>query len=144
MSYGTLTDGRDAIVAVLEIAKGRIGIEGQRTCDVLINEWRASLRSPKASHKISEVDCVLLDEDYPDQVKILREALEMIFASEAELRQFTHENFEHVYRRLKETDRWDHIISQIIDYCKKRGQVKRLWELMEEKNPQILKQFRKR
>jgi hypothetical protein len=89
-------------------------------------------------------NAVFIDEDYPDQVKILRECLEMIFASEAELRQFCHEHFAYIYRRLRETDRWDHIISQIIDYCKNRGEVKTLWRLIKEKNPQILTQLVKR
>ncbi len=41
VSYGKLSDGRDALEAVLEAAKQYFGQEGQEEADSLIHQWRA-------------------------------------------------------------------------------------------------------
>lgn len=52
LSYGTLKDGRDALEAVLEVAKNSVGQDKQRECDTLIQELR-SFRSPSSQPTVS-------------------------------------------------------------------------------------------
>jgi hypothetical protein len=40
MEYGKLEDGRDALEAVLGAVRSQVGLEGNTTCDSLIQEWR--------------------------------------------------------------------------------------------------------
>jgi formylglycine-generating enzyme required for sulfatase activity len=40
VSYEKLKDNRDALAAVLEASKDRVGVRGQQVCDGLIAEWR--------------------------------------------------------------------------------------------------------
>lgn len=62
--------------------------------------------------------------------KTLRQKFEDVIMDEDDLRRFCQDNFRHVYRRLKPTDRWDHIVGQIIRYCETRNEVEKLNHLL--------------
>lgn len=103
----------------------------------LENEFRQleSDTPPKAPDK---VDCTPQNIMNP-----LRECMEQMFMDEGELRQFCQDHFKYVFRRLKNTDGWDHIIGQIILYCETRGELDNLWELLHLKSPSVYQQYAK-
>jgi hypothetical protein len=57
INYGKLTDGRDAIVAVLEAIKKNVGTERRETCETLIAEWNKlqTLRQKEPSNQKKNV-----------------------------------------------------------------------------------------
>ena len=50
IGYGSLQDGRDALEAVLDAAKGWVGFTRAEECDIFIAELRASRQRPAAYH----------------------------------------------------------------------------------------------
>lgn len=72
-----------------------------------------------------------------DQINGMRKSLEITFKTETELRRFCHDFYAYVDQRLKETDRYDYIVTNIIDYCQSRGVTHLFWSHINEHNPKV-------
>ena len=79
----------------------------------------------------------------PNEVMQLQKCMNNIFATEDDLRGFCLDNFEEIYRNLKEIDRRPHITREIIMYCKSRGTTDALWDLLRQQSLNITNNYRK-
>jgi nucleoside phosphorylase len=75
---------------------------------------------------------------------LLKECMKEMFSKEDDLREFCDENFEEVYHNLKETDRFNYVVREIIDYCKTRGITDNLWRLLQQRSPAITYKYNER
>jgi len=76
------------------------------------------------------------------ETMLLKECMKEIFVKEDDLREFCFENFQEVYRNLKEIDRWRHIATEIIIHCKTRGITDFLWKLLRQRNPKVTDRYK--